>query len=144
VCAAATLDRTQHDSYLCSRPAHLFDSDDCCGLGGRLQEQRAVNACRKLLLLLLLLLLSQSILRSCISVSLPVFGRLADVVTRLDRDVLGGHAALKLTWRLHVLQSTLSILSRRCVDSCGSWEGNCVRACVRACVLLQNTGTCLK
>ena len=56
---------------------------------------------------------NQSLLRSCISVSLPVFGRLADVVTRLDSDVLGGHAAMKLTWRLHVLHSTLSILSRR-------------------------------
>jgi hypothetical protein len=56
---------------------------------------------------------SQSLLRSCISVSLPVFGRLADVVTRLDSDVLGGHAAMKLTWRLHVLHSTLNILSRR-------------------------------
>jgi hypothetical protein len=49
------------------------------------------------------------------SYSLPVFGRLADVLSRLDARVLEGRAHMKLTRRLHVLLIDLSILARRCV-----------------------------
>ncbi|WIA07994.1 hypothetical protein OEZ85_007465 [Tetradesmus obliquus] len=56
--------------------------------------------------------LLQALLRSCMSYSLPVFGRLADVLSRLDARVLEGRAAMKLTRRLHVLLIDLSILAR--------------------------------
>lgn len=64
-------------------------------------------------MLLPLLLLPQALLRSCMSYSLPLFGRLADVLSRLDARVLEGRAHIKLTRRLHMLLIDLSILARR-------------------------------
>jgi hypothetical protein len=90
-----------------------------------------------LLLWLLLLLLRQALLRSCMSYSLPVFGRLADVLSRLDARVLEGRAHMKLTRRLHVLLIDLSILARRCVEIC-----RCSSAGSAACGLLHAAPLC--